>query len=429
MASSPSNPRFSGESSTRTRATTALAAHNNLQKGKRVSAEVSKGDLFYEPPSNSDNPPSGLSSVKAKLSGVDWNFNFRKSHTDIEGLHPYPAKFIDEIPRTLLQILPLPQGSVVLDSFCGSGTTLTECQKLGIASVGVDLNPIACLISRVKTQPMAGGFAKTLNAVLQRAINDDSAPIPDIPNLNHWFLRPVQYAVASLIQAIATAEPSHRDILQLALSSIIVRISNQESDTRYASVEKTVSEGDVYKLFARAAQRIAETLQRRDYEITDAKIIEADLLTLDAKEIGLNIGLVITSPPYPNAYEYWLYHKYRMWWLGFDPIFVKEHEIGARAHFFKKNHHTEQNFIGQMDKTFELLRNVTVTGAYACFVIGRSKIHGRIIDNAEIIRETGLTYGFQEKFSTERVLSPHRKSFNLSHANIKTETILVLCKE
>ena len=134
--------------------------------------------------------------------------------------------------------------------------------------------------------------------------------------------------------------------------------------------------------------------------------------------------MVITSPPYPNAYEYWLYHKYRMYWLGFDPLAVKSREIGARAHFFKHNHHTKDDFARQMNQTFGLIRTVLTPGGYACFVIGRSRIHGRIVDNARIVEEAAA--GFDRVFSTERVLSASRKSFNLSHANIKTETVLIL---
>ena len=50
---------------------------------------------------------------------------------------------------------------------------------------------------------------------------------------------------------------------------------------------------------------------------------------MEPSDIPRRVGLVITSPPYPNAYEYWLYHKYRMYWLGLDPIAVKKQEIGA----------------------------------------------------------------------------------------------------
>ena len=117
-----------------------------------------------------------------------------------------------------------------------------------------------------------------------------------------------------------------------------------------------------------------------------------------------------------------------MWWLGFDPLAVKEQEIGARAHFFKRNHHTEEHFWGQMRDTFKLIDRVLVNRGYACFVIGRSKIHGKIIDNADIIQAVAKEVGFSTSARIERTISSTRKSFNLSHANIKTETVLVLQK-
>ena len=135
---------------------------------------------------------------------------------------------------------------------------------------------------------------------------------------------------------------------------------------------------------------------------------------------------MITSPPYPNAYEYWLYHKYRMYWLGYDPISVRNREIGARAHFFKKNHHTADDFSRQMHQTFQLIRQVLVKEGFVCFVIGRSRIHGQDVNNAKILEDVASASGFERVFSAERVLAATRKSFNLSHANIKKEMVMVL---
>jgi hypothetical protein len=42
------------------------------------------------------------------------------------------------------------QYSQVLDPFCGTGTTIVECKKLGIPSVGVEANPMAHLASQLK---------------------------------------------------------------------------------------------------------------------------------------------------------------------------------------------------------------------------------------------------------------------------------------
>lgn len=391
-------------------------------------AVADQGELPFATPvlSNNLKRTSSGASLLARLRAIEWDFPKRVSHSDIEGLHPYPAKFIAELPRALLATLPIPEGAAVLDPFCGSGTTLVECQRLGIPSLGVDLNPIACLMARVKTAPVETGLTSAINAVLTEAQMMDPPPIPQIPNLNHWFMPPIQEALARLTTAIRNAPETHRDILRLALSSIIVRVSNQESDTRYAAVSKNVTREAVFSGFLRAAERIRDVLNERDYSLVSSTVMETDTLTLNPDAIARPIGLVITSPPYPNAYEYWLYHKYRMWWLGFDPLAVKAREIGARAHFFKTNHHTAEDFERQMSATFHLLQKLMVRGSFACFVVGRSRIHGKIIDNAQVIEEVGHSVGFVREFSAERVLSPNRKSFNLSHANIKTETVLVL---
>lgn len=184
----------------------------------------------------------------------------------------------------------------------------------------------------------------------------------------------------------------------------------------------------MFDLFLAACKRIERALSTRDWNLTTASVFEANALEFDPGRIGMPVGMVITSPPYPNAYEYWLYHKYRMWWLGFDPLAVKENEIGARAHFFKREHHTEENFWDQMRTVFKLIDTVLVRSGFACFVIGRSKIHGRIIDNADIIQALSVERGMNLVARFDRVISPSRKSFNLSHANIKTETVIVFQK-
>ncbi len=363
------------------------------------------------------------------LQTVDWDFPERSVQEPLEAIHPYPARFISEIPRSLLDALPLPSGAIVLDPFCGSGTTLVECQRRGIPAIGIDLNPIACLMSRVKTTPIAAGLRAHALAVAERARTGPAVAIPDIPNLDHWFQPDIQDQLARLLDAIDSLPVPEQDSLKLALSSIIVRVSNQESDTRYAAVSKDVGPDAVRSLFLRATERLETALRARRYRLSSVSVIQGDTLSVEPSKIRAPVGLVITSPPYPNAYEYWLYHKYRMWWLGFDALNVKEREIGARAHFFKKNHHTPEDFSRQMRQTFALLECIVMPGGYVCFVVGRSQIHGRIVDNAKIISEAGATCGFSAYFATDRLLAAHRKSFNLSHANIKKETILILRKE
>lgn len=368
-------------------------------------------------------------SIQERLEGIDWSFQARVKAPLIEAIHPYPAKFIGDIPRSLIETLPLPKDTGILDPFSGSGTTLIEAQRAGLPSVGIDLNPIACLIARVKTSPLADGFIETVEEITARARNIRSLLPPKIPNVDHWFKPEIQLAVGALAQTIADETyGSWMDQLRLALSSILVRVSNQDSDTRYAAVEKDVSFDDVFDLFRAASTKIASALTSRYWKLTSAHVLEANTLEVKPEAIPMRVGLVVTSPPYPNAYEYWLYHKYRMWWLGFDPISVKEKEIGARAHFFKKNRHTAELFVDQMRGAFSLIEGVLVRDGFVCFVVGRSRIHGQIVNNGDVIQQVASEFGLVPISRIERAINANRKSFNLSHANIKTETVLVFKK-
>ena len=199
-----------------------------------------------------------------KLEEINWNFPESGKLRDINNIHPYPAKFIPEIPKSLIDIFPPPEGTIVFDPFCGSGTTLLEAQKAGFESLGVDLNPIACLITSVKTS--------TLNTVLFENITDsvirkaqsslEKVELPDIPNLNHWFKEDIQIEIAKLLIEIRKIEEkSIHDALLLALSSILVRISNQDSDTRYAAIEKKLNANSVYAIFKKSTLQIKNKLK------------------------------------------------------------------------------------------------------------------------------------------------------------------------
>jgi len=67
-----------------------------------------------------------------QLSRIGWDFTDAKaSRQSIHSFHSYPARFIPEIPRTVIREPSPPRDSLVLDPFCGCGNTLVEAQHAG----------------------------------------------------------------------------------------------------------------------------------------------------------------------------------------------------------------------------------------------------------------------------------------------------------
>ena len=322
----------------------------------------------------------------------------------------------------------MPDGTVVCDPFCGSGTTLKVAQEKGFDSVGIDLNPIACMIAKIKTTPLPNNFLCHAKEVEEKAKKLKFGPDNiDIPGVDHWFKRKIKNALKKLTHQIAQVEcPETKLHLEFCLSANLVKISEQESDTRYAAIKKKTSESDVFKFFLRSAKKLEGVKRRIRTQSTFATIIQKDILDVETSDIQSKIGTVITSPPYPNAYEYWLYHKYRMFWLGHDPIAIKKKEIGARPHYFRKNPQTEFDFRNQMEKSMRNLLPSLAKGALLAFVIGSSRIHGRIINNTNLIRNAAQRVGLKHITTVPRKIQSSRKSFNLSHARIKSEDIVIL---
>jgi len=75
-----------------------------------------------------------------------------KTHPAEYLLHKYWARKPHNVLQEYISSLFKP-GDILVDPFCGSGVFLAEAKKLGISSIGYDINPIACLISKVTTDP------------------------------------------------------------------------------------------------------------------------------------------------------------------------------------------------------------------------------------------------------------------------------------
>ena len=388
-------------------------------------------------------------SAIARLEAIEWDFVTAKTGYLTHGLHPYPAKFIPQIPNALIQELSS-VGETIADVFCGSGTTLLEALQLKRHAVGIDANPLAGLISKAKTTPLTASEFEEL-AIHRSACEElleaaealtgdlfhDGRPFKSAgwrpePNVCKFWFRP--HVVEELAELRCMIErvssDAARRLCSVTFAAIIVAVSKQDSDTRYVRREKAIEPGDTVRRYLSqldaaitAAREMSDLVEDRfSCEVLNTNILEAPETE--------KFDLVVTSPPYPNAYSYHLYHRTRLIWLGYDPERFKKIEIGSHRKYSSKSRTraTPETFRQEFEKIFGWLQQRLQDRRYACFVIGDSTINGMRIDNASLLVAAGAATGFQEVKRINRMIAPTRKAFNPRIGKIRTEKILILQK-
>jgi excisionase family DNA binding protein len=392
-----------------------------------------------------DNSRCYLEAIRS-LKKFDWDFKGVNTGYLTHSIHPYPAKFIPQIPKTLIRELAS-DGDTVLDPFCGSGTTLVEALRLECNAIGIDANPLACLISRAKTKTIDEENVEVLLALanemasIGQKTNIGTLPLfpdmppfplsekaPDFDGINDWFDKHVIDELA-FIKTKCMLLPEHiREIALVAFSSIVVTVSRQDSDTRYVRRKKNINPGDTLQYFSRSLRNATMRNVELSNEINkhlSVKIYENNILSSPQIE---PVDLVVCSPPYPNAYSYHLYHRTRMLWLEMNQPKFKQEEIGSHRKYSSKSRNaaTVETFRSELYKILLWLAQNLKANRHACFVIGNSTLKGKTIENDKLLIEIAEDIGYKVEANICRELQSTKKSFNPTIGKIKNEHIVIL---
>jgi hypothetical protein len=375
------------------------------------------------------------------LSTVDWSLTTAATPHPIHGLHPYPAKFVPALPQKLIELLSEP-GDLVADPFCGSGTALVEATRLGRHAIGGDLNPVAVVSSWAKTRQLSVtqvGRLRDFAAGLEDAAADVIAhkhvelpagwePAADrrFKGLKFWFSEDVAYELSALKHVCDSEEEADLRVILLAcLSSIVVNVSWQDSDTRYVRRAKNVHPGDAARLLHRKIEAAAGALA----DLAPSMVAPAEVFEADARQCSYlaprSVSLVVTSPPYPNAWSYHLYHQNRILWLGADPWRFKSREIGHHRAYSAANGSDGETFEADMRACFSALLPALKTDAHVVVVVGDSIVRGQIVRNDAVVTGAAKAAGLTLVANLNRAIDAKRKAFNPRIGKIRTEHILV----
>jgi tRNA G10 N-methylase Trm11 len=384
--------------------------------------------------------------VIAKLRSIDWSFTDAHTGYLSHDIHPYPAKFIPQLPRTLISQLSL-RGEVVYDPFGGSATTALEAILLGRRSLSSDVHPLSKVIGEAKTITLTVeedfnvvSFANELLLISEQKVKfpEIIAPassekyIPPIPNITKWFHENAISELAYLRFRIDSLRfDAVKSLALVALSKSILKASFQDEETRYARRPREVTPGTVIKLFATNLQ---STLKKVRALGPLLQFRRAEFRTLDLRNAVLgrdlesnSVDLVVTSPPYPNTNDYHLYHRFRLFWLGYDPRELADKEIGS--HLRHQKQETGFDFyLHEMASCLGKLQSVLRPGRFAVFVVGDGVFEGRLYSTSDSLAEMAANCGFEVVGIIPRNVHATKRSFMSSARRLRLEQLLILRK-
>lgn len=374
---------------------------------------------------------------------LDLSIGGNKNHIACD-FHPYFASFSAIIPRFFLALLTK-EGDTVLDPFCGSGTTLVEAILANRDSIGIDVNPLACLIAKVKTTAIPDNILSNCPKILRRiksAVNslygqltlaDDinvaiKPEIPEFKNRDYWFKPNILRELGTIKSCLNTVESEDlRHFLLVAFSSIIVKVSNQQHETRYRRIEKKVEPFEAYLLFEKKTYEMIDYMRKFNKHASNhSNNVFWEDLRFSTSVSDEKVDLIVTSPPYLNAWDYNLYQRFRFYWLGFDPGKLRDVEIGAHLkHSYIQD--SVERYSEDMRLCLQQMHRMLKRSAYCCIVIGEAFVRGKRVNVGEIMTKMSGDLGLEhQKTYTREVFGPHFSQQRSS--NNKTESIILFQK-
>lgn len=390
---------------------------------------------------------------------VDERWSFRKANTKefTHCYHSYPAMMIPQVARCLMQeFAPKGKFNLLFDPYVGSGTSLVEASLIGVNSVGTDLNPLARLISKVKTSHYN---EEEINKIFHNIDNDlDSYNLNKvlnkdfgrISNYRFWYsedsLCRLSY-ISQLIDLHASSNTS--DFFNVLLSEVVREVSFTRNGEfkRFKMSQKSLEKfnPDVFNLFREKFIRNYNGLIDFNLKTTRSTVLVSDFNTTNfiPNEIleKESVDMVVTSPPYGDSRTTVAYGQFSRWaneWFGFAEAKSLDNKLmgGSKAkeqEFITTSITNELNQIKELDekrymevvsflndyyKSIENVASVVRPGGTVCYVVGNRNVKGIQIPLDYFTAETFERYGFKHKVTIVREIPNKRMPLKTSPTNI-----------
>lgn len=230
-----------------------------------------------------------------------------------------------------------------VDPFCGSGRSLVCARLAGMRCLGIDLNPIALLISSSQLEPLdIGDLENKADSILDCFTCKELPRLSRVPNFfnrDYWFSHRASKAIWNLMRSISSVSPDGpvKDFFYSTLSEAIRLLSwSRNSEYKLYRVPNPISEGpEPLRVFARLVRRNIDTMKEYLNHCSTGslpfRLLRLDSRNFDRHETfraffsGSKADLVVTSPPYGDArttVSYGGFSRFAIQWLSMDSNFA-----------------------------------------------------------------------------------------------------------
>jgi len=364
------------------------------------------------------------------LDRIDWDFKNFTTQYLTHKFHSYPARFIPQIPLTFIKLFTN-EGEIILDPMCGCGTTLVEAFLNNRNSIGNDFNPLATLISKVKITLIPDTKFNCLKKKLQEmkryltlGYGKDNKRVESLPNrkISKLFDKIVISKLEIIRDAVLEIREECKDddiydLGRVALSSAIWSLVESGGGL------------DVGELFLKKINFMEKELKNMSEIVREppkVRIITGDARRLDVE--SNSVDLIVTSPPYVNALDYYRVYMYNMLWLDMDFDLFKKYEIGAHSHFIYNRFRLLSEYLGDMLRAMIEMNRVLKKDKLCVIVVGNSSLEYELIESHKFFAEMSKFIGFKPIKTYFRNIDKTRKYTSADIGKIDDEYILILQK-
>ncbi len=370
----------------------------------------------------------------------------------IHDWYRFVLSFPPHLVADYLEKFRIESGQTVLDPFCGTGTTLVECKKRGVNTVGIEANNMAYFASATKTnwQIDSDELRRQSRSISEQA--DNLLTTKGQSNLRTVGMDAEKLLLTNSISPI----PLHkclilrdlidqhsggltRDYFRLALANVCVFVASNLQFGPEVGVGPPKSDAPVVEAWTQKVCGMAADIKAmRDVPASDSLVLHRDSRTAIAELPDRSVDAVFTSPPYPNEKDYTRTTRLESVLLGFvnnrqelqtmkrtllrsntrnvykgdddhlwieqfpeiaelaDEIERRRIELGKTSGFERMYARVTKLYFGGMARQLAEMRRILKPGAILGYVVGDQASYLRVmIRTGRLIGEIAVDLGYE----------------------------------